>query len=72
MDNSVDNSNEIGYNTSKHDADYEVVKLDEQSPIHDTECAHETLIPNPEDTIGDAVYNGCANRQCGFGWYIRQ
>lgn len=46
--------------------------MDEQRPINDTECTHETLIPDPEDTIGDAVYHGCANYKCGRGWYLKK
>lgn len=53
------------------DAQAQVVKMDEQKPIHDTECTHETLIPEPDDTIGDATYYGCANIRCGRGWYLR-
>ena len=68
-ENSVDNSNDIGYNVP-NDENVEVVKMDEQAPINDTECKHETLIPDPTDMIGDAVYHGCANPKCGRGWYI--
>lgn len=67
--NVVDNSDQISYN-GLNDENVEVVKMDEQKPINDTECKHETLIPDPEDTIGDAVYHGCANYKCGRGWYI--
>jgi hypothetical protein len=67
--NSVDNSTHIGYNGG-NDENVEVVKMDEQKPINDTECRHETLVPDPKDTIGDAVYHGCANHKCGVGFYI--
>lgn len=66
---SVDFLQQVGYNNS-NDSNVEVVKMDEQAPINDTECTHETLIPDPSDTIGDAVYHGCANWKCGRGWYL--
>lgn len=69
--NSVDNSTHIGYNGG-NDENVEVVKMDEQKPINDTECRHEVLIPDPKDTIGDAVYHGCANHKCGVGFYINK
>lgn len=79
-DNNVDSQNDLGYNTNQDD-EYaaiagidqhtQIVRMDEQKPIHDTECKHETLVPNPDDTIGDAVYHGCSNPKCGRGWYIR-
>lgn len=78
--NNVDSQSNIGYNKGNDD-DYaaiagidqhtQVVNMDIQKPIHDTECKHETLVPAPDDTIGDAVYHGCANVKCGRGWYIR-
>lgn len=78
---SVDISPELGYNVGNDD-DYaslagidqpsEVVDMAKQKPIHDTECGHETLVANPEDTLGDAVYHGCANPECIVGFYIRQ
>jgi hypothetical protein len=71
MDNkSVDNVTGMGYDTGNDDNAF-VVKMDEQRPAHDAECKHETLIPNPKDTIGDAVYHGCANKKCGVGFYIQ-
>ena len=69
MNNGVDFSNEVGYNVA-NDENVEVVKMDEQKPINDTECKHETLIPDPQDTIGEAIYHGCENRKCGVGFYI--
>lgn len=66
----VDFSEEVGYNTD-NDANVEIFKMDEHEPINDLECTHEVLIPNPDDTIGDAIYHGCANRQCGLGWYLK-
>lgn len=68
-ENHVDNSNQVGYNVP-NDENVEVVKMDEQRPINDTECRHETLVPDATDTIGEAIYHGCANRQCGVGFYI--
>jgi hypothetical protein len=49
----------------------QIVRMDEQKPINDTECKHETLIQNPDDKIGDAVYHGCSNYKCGIGFYIQ-
>lgn len=72
MDNNVDNEKQIRYNVDNNDENVEIVKMDEQRPINDTECTHETLIPDPEDTIGDAVYHGCANYKCGRGWYLKK
>lgn len=66
----VDNQNNIGYNEGNDDQD-EIIDLSGVPPINDTECKHETLIPNPEDKIGDAIYYGCSNPKCGRGWYIR-
>lgn len=67
----LDNSQEVGYNSLNDDLYVEVVKMDEQSPINDTECQHPTLIPDPEDKLDNgSVYHGCANPKCGLGWYI--
>ncbi len=68
--NSVDNASGMGYNVT-NDEDVVIVKMDEQVPINDTDCRHETLVPDPDDTIGDAVYHGCTNRKCGVGFYIQ-
>lgn len=70
--NQVDSQSPLGYNSTQDDVnEVLIVKLDEQKPVNDTKCKHETLIPDPEDTIGDAVYHGCANPKCGRGWYIK-
>lgn len=79
MENSVDIQAKLGYNVTNND-DYaqlagvpepvQIVKMDEQQAVNDTECTHQTLIPDPNDTIGDAVYHGCSNYKCGRGWYI--
>lgn len=69
MENKVDFSGQVGYNGDNND-EYVVVKMDEQRPINDIECKHETLIPDPTDTIGEAVYHGCANYKCGLGFYL--
>lgn len=49
-----------------------VVKMDEQAPVNDIECRHETLVADPTDTIGEAVYHGCANKECGVGFYLKK
>lgn len=78
--NLVDNGHPIGYNVANdvYDAVAEhylnqpvIVKMDEQKPVNDTTCRHETLIPDYDDTIGEAIYHGCANKKCGQGFYIR-
>lgn len=70
--NDVDITPEMVYNSSEHDVnEVHIIKMDEQKPINDTTCRHETLIPDPDDTIGEAIYHGCANRKCGVGFYIR-
>lgn len=78
--NSVDSQRNIGYNNNNDDeyaaiagiSNHEqVVDLSKQTPIHDTECRHETLIPNPKDTLEGAVYHGCANDKCPVGFYIQ-
>jgi len=56
---------------ASNDTNEFVVKMDEQVPINDTKCDHSVLIPDPDDTIGTAIYHGCANRQCGLGWYFQ-
>ena len=69
------------YNTQSDDVIYDavaehylnqpyIVKMDEQKPLNDTKCKHETLVSHPTDTIGDAVFHGCANKKCGVGFYI--
>lgn len=81
QNNNVDSQSSLGYNTS-NDIDElaaiagvpehtQVVRMDEQKPVNDTECKHNILIPDPDDTIGDAVYHGCSNYKCGVGFYIR-
>lgn len=49
----------------------EIIKMDEQKPLGDTKCRHETLIPDPDDVIGEALYHGCSNPKCGVGFYIQ-
>jgi hypothetical protein len=68
--NNVDNSSQVGYNEGTN-VENEFVDLVAMPPLNDLECQHETLVPEPEDTIGDAVYHGCTNPKCGRGWYIR-
>jgi hypothetical protein len=80
--NNVDNRSLSGYNKDNLNDEYariagidqhtEIVKMDEQKPINDTECRHPILIPDPDDTIEDAVYHGCSNVKCGVGFYIRK
>lgn len=65
----VDNSSTVGYNEG-NDLD-EIIDLSGVPPINDVECKHETVVADPTDTIGDAVYYGCQNPKCGRGWYIR-
>lgn len=69
--NFVDNSEEIRYNSNQDD-EYEVVRLDSKQPIHDVNCEHAELIPDPNDTLGDAVMHMCANPRCGVGFYVKQ
>lgn len=69
--NTVDFSSKLGYNVDNTDESYEVIKMDEHAPINDIECRHETLIPDPADTMGKAIYHGCANKKCGVGFYIQ-
>lgn len=68
-ENSVDATDKIVYDTHNDVNDF-VVKMDEQRPINDLECKHETLIPDETDTLGEAVYHGCSNLSCGIGFYI--
>lgn len=67
-----DNNSTIMYNGAEQDDTMQIVKMDEQAPLNDTECRHEVLIPDPTDTIGDAVYHGCAGYKCGVGFYIKK
>lgn len=67
----VDTQPKIGYNSISDD-NMIVVKMDEQVPIHDTSCRHPKLIADPDDTLGDAIYHGCANQKCGVGFYIKK
>lgn len=78
--NFLDKAHPIGYNDSnaKYEGivdDYllrpQIVKMDEQEAINDPSCRHEILVPDPDDTIGEAIYHGCNNRKCGQGFYIR-
>lgn len=69
-ENAVDFSAEMGYNNT-NDENVTIVKMDEQRPINEPECPHDDLVPDPDDSIGDAIFHGCANPKCGRGWYIR-
>ena len=69
MDKSVDNAPQVGYN-EVNDDNVEIVKMDEQRPVNDTDCRHDNLVPDKNDTLGDAVYHGCGNHKCGVGFYI--
>lgn len=71
MDNNVDTTTEIGYNSNQNDENVIIVKMEEQSAINDTSCEHKYLVADPDDTIGDAIYYGCANPKCGRGYYGR-
>lgn len=78
--NNVDLSGGLSYNVNQdviNEAVVEhylnqphVVKMDEQKPINDTDCRHETLVADPTDTIGEAIFHACANNKCGVGFYI--
>lgn len=71
-DETVDTQAEIGYNKQQTNDDNEiVVKMDEQTPVHDTTCRHENLKADPDDRLGDAIYHGCTNPKCGVGFYIK-
>lgn len=70
MENSVDNSNEIGYNVPKDDTNVEVVDMAQVAPINDTNHEHQ-LVADPEDTLGEAIYHGCVLPKCGVGFYIQ-
>lgn len=68
------NSQELdnyGIIDNTNDDSYEVLRMDEHQPLNDSSCTHDNLIPDPTDTIGDAVYHGCQNRKCGMGFYIQ-
>jgi len=65
----VDKSSETSYNVGNEKD--EIIDLSGVPPINDIECQHETLVPDPTDTIGEAIYHGCSNPKCGRGWYIR-
>jgi hypothetical protein len=69
--NNVDNSSQLGYNDITNDGHEIVVDTVNIPPINDVTCEHTELIPDFEDTIGDAVYYGCKNQKCGLGWYVR-
>lgn len=71
MDNNVDNSSEMMYNVN-NDESMIVVKLDEQRPLGDAACKHVQLIAEPDDTLGEAIYHGCANPKCDVGFYLRK
>lgn len=70
VQNNVDSPSDLSYNVV-NDENVAIVKMEEQKPVNDTSCRHEKLIPEPKDTIGNAVYHGCANYKCGVGFYIR-
>lgn len=65
----LDNLQEVRDNVINDDNGVEIVKMDEQRPINDTECEHKEFVIDPEDTIGEAVYHGCTNPRCGLGFY---
>lgn len=58
------------YNKDQDDSNV-VVKMDEQVPVNDTSCTHPELVPDPDDSIGDAVMHMCANPKCGVGFYLK-
>lgn len=67
--NPVDNSSQMSYN-SPNDEHVEIVKMDEQAPINDSNHEHQ-LVADLDDTIGKAVYHGCVLPKCGVGFYIQ-
>jgi hypothetical protein len=79
-DNVVDNAHGLSYNEPNDLYDRvaenilsqpQVVKMDEQKPLNDTNCKHETLVADPDDKIGDAIFHSCSNHKCGVGFYIQ-
>ncbi|MCB1711291.1 MAG: hypothetical protein KDH96_02060 [Candidatus Riesia sp.] len=70
MENNVDSSTEIVYNDTQDDENV-IVKMDEQRPINDLDCQHLEMVPDPNDTIGEAIYYGCSNPKCGRGYYLK-
>jgi hypothetical protein len=66
----VDSTSETRYN-SNNDEYVDVIKMDEQRPLNDTTCQHDTLVADDNDTIGDATLHMCANVKCGVGFYIK-
>ena len=78
--NFVDNLPGLGYNepndvneaiVEHYLSQPQIVKMDEQAPVNDTKCRHETLVPDPSDKLDSgAIYHGCANAKCGLGFYI--
>ena len=69
-ENPLDFQTDKGYNVDNNDGN-ELIDMSEATPLNDLECTHETLVPDPDDKIGDAIYYGCQNPKCGRGWYIR-
>lgn len=73
-ENTFDIPNGMVYNTTNNNDEHEavdIIKMDEHEPLNDVNCTHETLVANPNDTIGSAVYHGCANPKCGRGFYLQ-
>lgn len=80
--NSVDFSPSMGYNYNQDELydriaeNYlsapQIIKMNEQRPLGDKRCKHKKLVADPDDSIGEAIYHGCANPKCSVGFYIRQ
>jgi hypothetical protein len=70
-DNTFDFSNGVGYNEGNDVNETVIVKMDEQRPANDIDCKHETIVADPDDRIGNAIYHGCSNPKCGRGFYLQ-
>ena len=71
MYNSTQNNDIHARVAAKYDSPVDIFKMDEHAPVNDVECRHQTLVPDNDDRIGDAIFHSCANPRCGVGFYIK-
>ena len=65
--------NELVYNDTQTDEGCEVIKMDEHAPINDTECRHETLIPNQSWRYSWRSHiSRLRDNKCGVGFTFSQ
>lgn len=69
MDEGVDRPPENGYDSNTPNDTYEIIQAGQYPALNDPSCEH-VFVSDPEDTIGDAIFEGCI--KCPVGRYVQK